>query len=210
MILFCSRKQTMENLNEWIYLYHMKDEQALLALINYFRPMVYSIFSDHYAFLSGDEHLRSDAYNQADSLLVDCLDSYNENRSPSFVTFYRRCLYYRSINIMRSICHYYYDVDCQHLPIDQKIKEDSMSSWHQLLADPNQNVDQRVMNDLIFDTILSMLKIKDRKVLILRQCGFSAADIASILSISENRVYTSWARIKKKALELYENYSFVH
>lgn len=90
-----------ENINELIYLYHLKDEEALRLLIRHFRPMVTKIIQYHT--LSQNVQDRADFYANADISLVLCLDRYRQEVHPNFSTYYYTVIHNSTVDMLRSL-----------------------------------------------------------------------------------------------------------
>lgn len=189
-----------ESVHEAIYRYFYKDEEALLQLISYFRPVTISILYD---FLQGrkiDDASRNEYLVMADEALVNCLMNCRTDQYYSFKAYYK--VVYRHVLIdtirrdkMNRLKQHY-----QIVSLDECVHEDNYHYMSDYVKDPNMNVHESVMVDLMNAYIENQLRKHfsdfECQIVQLRRKGFTNREIAQMHSITTRKVRYILTKIK--------------
>lgn len=191
----------IENVNEWIYYYHIKDEEALPTLIEHFKPMVQSMIKSMYASNEFMKSMQEEYESLANETLVNCLESYRFNSSSPFYMYYYMCLKRNYIDELRYNQHASFPANISTISLDMHIKENSNMYYLDVISDPfTLQEDKFVLSKCQRDHLLTCAKKEmsqmDYSILKLRHEGYSVTDIAQIYGVSKQFVYYRLKKIR--------------
>lgn len=172
------------NVNEQIYLYFCKDEDALVRLIEHYRPMVKGIL--RHRSLAARE-AQKDLLVQADKLLVDSLHNYRPDASTHFTTYYRTVIHHHTADHLRhelkNRMQYHFDV----VPLDEMAREGRVT-LQEAIPDQRQAVHELAVARATLHSIYAQCDREEQKVLDLRMKGCSYQEIGDAMGIGQRRV----------------------
>lgn len=190
------------NINELIYLYFCKDEEALELLIKVFRPLVYSLIKKQYQYKIGINDSKDDFIQIADQQLVLCLDSYHPNSDISFAAYYKFCLINRFANTNKKLKTDSLGNHPNTLSLDAKIKEDESNYYLELLEDQRENVHQKTLNKLEYKRLMAlsgkMFSKEEQTILAYVMDDVNMTEIARRMDLTPRQVRYRFAKMKKK------------
>lgn len=190
------------NINELIYLYFCKDEEALQLLIKVFRPLVYNLIKKQYSYKIGIYDIKDDFIQIADQQLVLCLETYHPNSDISFAAYYKYCLINRFANTNKKLKTDSLGNHSSTLSLDAKIKEDESNYYLELLEDQRENVHQKTLNKLEFNRLMAlsskMFSKEEQKILYYVMDDESMAEIARKMDLTPRQVRYRFAKMKEK------------
>ena len=126
------------NINELIYLYHLRDPEALALLIEAYHPLTASLQS-----LTPPDMEPEDYRQVADSVLVECLNSWRQDLNLSFSTYYKSVLVNRIRTLGRKWARKQPDPGATFVSLDD-VLPDGDRSVHEAIEDPRVNVARQV------------------------------------------------------------------
>lgn len=191
------------NINEFIYLYFLKDEEAIQLIIDYYRPLVMKLIRSKQAFSSKNDGWLEDRLALADTVLLECLHSYRIDQKASFTTFYKQVLSNRLIDEgkydVRHQIKYHYDI----LPLDQHIKEDEAIRYIDAIPDPKTRNNYSLELNEILDAIENkdLFTEVEATALKLRMEGYTQGDIAKKIGKSSKAVRQIFDKFRKWYLD---------
>lgn len=109
------------NVNELIYLFFAGNEEALPALIKYYRPAVCNILRETEISRNGYMSGLDDFCANADMLLLHCLYSYRTDRQKTFTGYYKRALINSLNDELRN--RYSTVVEAENISLDSRLHE---------------------------------------------------------------------------------------
>lgn len=188
-----------ENLYEWIYSYFLMDEQAFIALIQYFRPMtvgiVYTLTPD-----LKDDYDRNKYLLFADQILYECLILCRTDQYTKLKSFYRRVLRNRMIDLLKKEFNHSPDRFYQVVSLDDL--DGNMSNYYYYIdnkfkMDLHEEIMTKLESDDLMNDIHNYLNPDEWIIFSLKKTGFTSKDIADILQISIRKVSYTLLKIKK-------------
>lgn len=191
------------NINEFIYLYFLKDEEAIQLIIDYYRPIVLKMIRSKQAFSSKNDGWMEDRLALADTVLLECLNSYRIDQKASFTTFYKQVLGNRLIDEgkydVRHQIKYHYDI----LPLDQHVKEGETIRYIDAVPDPKTQNNYSLELNAILEAIENedLFTEVEAKVLKMRMEGYTQSDIAQEIGKSTKVVRQVFDKFRKWYLE---------
>ncbi|MEY8544006.1 sigma-70 family RNA polymerase sigma factor [Dubosiella newyorkensis] len=189
-----------ENIYELIYLYFLKDDEAIARLIEYYRPLVYRLLKEKRSFSRTQDGWFEDRLALADTVLLDCLESYRPYQNIPFTVYYKSALQNKLIDEgkyeQRHSLNYHFDV----VSLDRKVKEDGVTQYVDLIADPQA---EHAKNTLIKDWIDSLQEQKlfsaeDLEVIKLKAEGYKQSEISRMTGKSRKYI--------RKVLDQFKNW----
>lgn len=190
-----------KNVNFWIYLFFIKDEEAFSYLRKHYRAMVNTIICHANVSRDGHQLNRWDMLAIADTILLKCLYWFQIRRQRNFTSFYKQVLLnefkdtYR-ISYRNRMPEYY-----QHVYLDSKVNEETRDYYVEqtyVSQDPTHEVViGSIMVKNYLDQVLAQLNPMQKKILSLRIKGYRRIDICRQLKISPQRHDYAVRKIKK-------------
>ena len=188
------------NVNEWIYYYFSKNEQALPTLIEHFRPMAISISKKKLCVSYFEYYTMDDYFAMVDTVLVECLESYRYDFNLSFVRLYYRAINNRIIDMLRKFYRYYYETYFCGLNFDSRIDEDDDFLIDKVYNSSHIPMDQFVLETIhveyILDLALNELSEIEYSILEYRYAGYSSQEISVKLNVSKQLVHYYLKKIR--------------
>lgn len=192
------------NINEWIYYFFCKNEEALHMMIEYYRPMVVSILVEKAYNIQSSQYYFLEALNRMDFVLVDCLYRYQYTSKGTFTAFFRRCVLNEAKNINKKLVRemgYEYNS----FSLQDKINEEYRYCNSEFYTFEDSTLHDEVLLKLeveyLLKDILNELNVKDHKVIYLKRQGLTTDEIAKILNVRQKTVRNRILRIKKYLIE---------
>lgn len=187
------------NINEWLYYYFCKREDALPVLINYFRPMIVQLMKDKYESFNRDDYTLDDNLSKADTLLVECIEKYHYGYNTSFITYYRQCFINVIYSTLRSKYReqklYKYD-----MVYGLKLGEESITyiadSYPSKLG-VHDYVLKKIDMEQKFDKLVVGLNDLELKILNLKRLGYNSVQISKMLGLKPKQVQYRINKMKK-------------
>ncbi len=192
----------IENINEWIYYYHNKDEEALPTLIEYFHPMVISLYN---LMASSNEYVNIEK-DEFDSIahvtLVTCLENYRYFSSSPFYIYYYVCLKRKFIDALRLTMHGSFPSYVACISLDAKVYKDDTDNrlyYRDIVYNPYTIQEEafvlgKCQKDYLLNCAQNEMSEMDYEILKLRHEGYTVQFIAEKFGVSKQVVYY---RIKK-------------
>lgn len=191
------------NVNEWIYYFFIKDEDALKELIAYYRPLVISILDKKVLNFRDDPNRFYDCLSRADTQLVECIYRYHLGFRGSFTAFYRQCFMNETINIIKKNVREY-RLQFNSISFEEKVSEELFRYNSEVIADQSCDVHEQVMIKLLFEELIQEIMVSfeedDLKILYLKRKGFTNKEIGTILGKNKRIVDYRIHKIKKYLL----------
>ncbi|WP_276926635.1 RNA polymerase sigma factor [Faecalibaculum rodentium] len=174
------------NINELIYLYHLRDPEALALLIEAYHPLTASLQS-----LTPPDMEPEDYRQVADSVLVECLNSWRQDLNLSFSTYYKSVLVNRIRTLGRKWARKQPDPGATFVSLDD-VLPDGDRSVHEAIEDPRVNVARQVQARYQLDALYRSV-CKDRgaqaaRVLSMRSMEYTLKEICERTGLSIGRV----------------------
>lgn len=180
---------------EWIYLYRLGREDAIEELLDQTRPIARGILRDNPAstLLPGED--QREYLMHADTLVLDCLDIWQTDRSASFLTYYRRAC--RNLltdfgrRARRTDPAYHYPSIVE---LDSWVGDKDGSQGYRLedVISDGYDLHEEVMTDseiaFLHEYVLPRLTSKQKKVFSLRLEGYTYKEIAEQSGLSYRQV----------------------
>lgn len=193
------------NGRELQYMYYSSDEEALGLLLTLYKTDIDKMIRKHY--LRGFKQLdEEDLYQLAMMQLIEALQTYREERGVPFLNYYLFILKNAFINMKRSLFSYGKEMDRNIISLDQQVSEDNMSYLSEYIAsqnpdyEANARLEQQRFRSIITKVIKNLSELESN-IFIMRQVGYSYAEIAQSLDITEKKVDNTLAKIRRKALK---------
>lgn len=143
---------------ELIYLYFLKDEEALPLLISQFRPITTVVLKDSYEFCRSDAHDRQDYYAMADLVMVDAIEHYRLNVNTPFEAFYKTCLKNRLIDAGRKSSRDYLTRPFEVISLDRQISSTSTTYIRDLVCPAREIQRDRAMDRVEVNYLIDSLR----------------------------------------------------
>lgn len=188
------------NVNEWIYYFFNKDEDALKELIAYYRPLVVGILDKKVVNFRDDPIRYYDCLSRADTLLVECMYRFHLGVEGSFTTFYRQCFINETINIIKmNVREYRHQI--RFVSLESQINENIHRYNSDVIPDNRCDVHDEVITKLMVEKAMQSahgdLSEIDLEIMYLRRKGFSNKEIGRILNKSKSYVTYHINKMKK-------------
>ncbi|MDO4465765.1 MAG: hypothetical protein Q4C49_02015 [Bacillota bacterium] len=185
------------NVNEFIYLYFLKDEDAFLNLYQYYYPLIVSTISRTMADMY---HMKDEMLEIAQQVLYECLEKCRVDRHWYFSSFYKRCLQNRLLDFYKYEIIRDYSLKYETIPLDSKVKEDSNTYRYELIPDSHV-LHEHIMLKLETERLDSLARYEfsylELHVLSLKRLGMKNSEIAKELKIEATKVRSILAKLKK-------------
>lgn len=194
------------NVNELIYLYFLKDEEALPLLIEYYRPMVLSLIRKNPSWYKAGRQAANDYIAEMDELMINCLERYRFSEDITFTTFYRQAIKNKLTDLHRF--HSRRDLGRMYEihSLDEQLNEDTVTTYEEVTASPNEELHEKTMAKERLDYLLGKLKAsldkEDYDILMLKLADHTNKEIAEIKNVSVKKVSKSLRLSRLKALEI--------
>ncbi len=200
-INFARGGQNMDNINEYIYYFFMKDEEALQELIRLLRPMSVALIKERFSSYQMDHSLFQEYLIESDQLLIDCLYRCRVDLYGSFRSFYRRALKNRLIDLGRFRSTHTLEIHYEIVQLDKMVREDIQHYVADIIEDPLSKTHQDVMIAIEKQYIQNEMKRHfsglENKVIQLRSMGYTVREISDLLHISIRKVRYIILKVKK-------------
>lgn len=189
------------NINEYIYLFFQKDEEALPILIEYFRPMLSAICSsrgihDHSNIVS-----RSDIFSEADALLIKCLYQYRPDMTMGFSSYYRHSVRNLITDLYRYWSRHAIDYMNDTISLDSRISDQHNHYLGDFTEASDYDVHHEVMVKLEWERCISkascLLSPVENEILARKIEGWTSAEISQALGITMKKVQYTLRKVKK-------------
>lgn len=189
----------IENINEWIYYYFIKDEEALPTLMEHFSVMVNNL----YKAMVPNELMIAQEYGDYESIayttLIDCLHRYRFDSPSNFYTYYYMCLKRNFIDSFR-VLKRLFPSDIFTISFDMKIREDNNMYYHDLYSNNGITSDQYVIEKCETEYWLNRankeLRPMDYEILKMKHDGYTVRDICLKYGVSKQFVYYRLKKIR--------------
>lgn len=184
------------NINEKIYEYFINDEEALLDLIEYFRPLVYTLMKQKMYNTYDDLWARNEMLSYMDLLLIECLHTYRLDSKASFKTYFMRCAQLRMYSVSARMQKHYFNADV--LSLDVFVQEDIPVYRVNKIEDPRFEPHSLMLADCIKNEAIQTFEGWKQEAFSLKLKGFNAKEIGQILHRNEKTVRKALNLIKLK------------
>lgn len=190
-----------DNIYELIYLYFLKDEEALHRLISIYRPATASIIYQKGLAHKASHYLVDDYFLLADQVMTDCLVRLQPHRYQLFSAFYKQALRHRIIDYNRKFRNSQIEYHYSTVHLDQYIHEDVQHYAYQQIEDPKMNIHQDVLDTIYYKELITQLPntFTSFEISIWKQrmMGYSTREIADERKISIRKVRYILGKVKK-------------
>ena len=191
----------MKNINEYIYLYFLNDEEALSMLIDYYRPMVRAIISTRLQSRKVDSLAYREYLSCADTLLIECLYRYHVEAHKDFTSLYRCAFKNRSLDLKEKNDRKDFNYYSTPISLDQKICEDESVYVGDTIPAKKMNVAHIAQCIVELDHIEEVLQkefsLEEAQIFHLKKEGYSNKEISIQMHISVSKVRYVLMKIKK-------------
>lgn len=170
-----------DNINELIYRYFQKDEEALAELIAMLRPGVMNVYQKKMEYKKTEPVYREEFLSMADLLLVDCLEKYRYDHKVSFLTFYLRALHNRLIDAGRTAFRNDPLLTQGHIVyLDRRPGEDASVSMQDLIEDRSASSGRLITSKISLEMALEKIDLKplQKQAVQMYLDGYSQREIA--------------------------------
>lgn len=185
------------NINEYIYLYFIKDEEAYMALYNHFYPLIVSMMSRTMADMY---HMKEEMLEISYQVLYECLEKCRVDRYWYFTSYFKKCLFNRWMDFYNFEMRHDVSLKNETLSLDTKIKEHSNTYHYDLITDGHIVHNQVMMKlererlDALAQREFSYLELH---ILSLKRMGMKNTEIANLLHLEPAKVRSILAKMKK-------------
>lgn len=194
---------TRLNENELVYMARQKDENALVMLIDEFRPFVYKTYyqlKPMWSFLDIDECFQ--AYMIA---LNNALYYYREDKQTKFSNFVYLCTTREIKAVIRKESAHKDSVFCYASSLDNHLCDNEEIYLVDVLAKPNSDPLEMIKAASLENEAYKLLDTKiDRDILKLRLMGYNYKEMSEILGCSSKTIDNCLQRIKRKIHGLFD------
>lgn len=191
----------MKNINEYIYLYFLNDEEALPLMIDYYRPMVRAIISTRLQARKVDSLAYREYLSCADTLLIECLHRYHFDAHKDFTSLYRRAFRNRSLDLKEKNDRKDFNYYSTPISLDQKICEDESVYVRDTIPAKKMDVVKiaysRVELNQIEEALKTNFSDEEAHIYHLKKEGYTNREISEMLQISVSKVRYVLMKIKK-------------
>lgn len=189
------------NINEYIYLFFQKDEEAIQLLIDYFRPMLGAICTAKGIRDNTNIVSRADIFSEADALLIKCLYQYRPDMAMGFNTYYRHSVSNLITDLFRYWSRHAIDYMNDTISLDSRISEAHDHYLGDFTEVLDYDVHHEVMIKLEWERCLSkastLLSPIERTILDKKIAGWSSAEIAESYGVTMKKVQYTMRKVKK-------------
>lgn len=192
------------NINLWIYLFFIRDEEAFVFLQQFYRPMVRHILCVQNITPQGYLLNQHDLMCVADTVLLRCLYYFRFHEKRSFSSFYRQALLNEFKDTYKKNTRFKTPDELQRVHLDSRIGEEQETYLSEFMPFEPDLTHRIVMEALEMEQyktwMYSQLNSLQRKVFDFRLNGFRRVDICRLLQISPQR-YDYAVRVIRKYLK---------
>ncbi len=190
-----------ENIYEYIYLYFLKDEDALKSLISIYRPITtYLIRRKGIAQQTGDV-LIHDYYTLADELMNECINRCQVDKYNHFSAFYKQALINKIIDFNRVFRNHQIEYHYPTFHLDMYVSEEICQYAYEVLPDRSINIHQQTLDKIEWEqTFIKMKEVfstNDIKIFKYRLMGYRTSEIASMMNLSIRKVRYNLNKMRK-------------
>ena len=189
-----------KNINLYIYLFFLKDEEAFPILKEIFKPLIYHTIGAFQVHSTDCLWNQSDFFLVADMVLLKCLYYFRIHTRFSFASFYK----YSLNNKIRDICRtnrrksFPWDVEIVHL--DYLVSEERSQYAVEKIAAQKFSLHETVVNKLLYDEMIQKLFLEldenAKKVLELWLQVYKRKEICRILNLRVYEVNSVLEKVK--------------
>ena len=197
----------VENVNEWIYYFFIKDEEAFDVLSQHYKPMMLSVCRQ----VCGNEYLEwqtiEDFFQLGDMILLECLLKYRFDLTTDFSLFFYVNLRNRAVDEGRYMIHSTFSPYFSAISLDQKIREDNNMYYRDIVENINGiNEENFILTKSEVEYYMSIAKKKlksvDYGILSMYIQGYSMKDICTKYGISRQGTYYHLKKAQSYLLSL--------
>lgn len=197
----------MINLNEWIYYYFIKDEEALPVIIEFFRPVVKSVIQNKFSSQFALYCTQEDYFQMFDQLLVQSLESYRLDSKMGFCNYYCSVVRNRCVDIIRMISRTSSYNLAYTVSLDMAINETHHTTYGEIISDSDDcSLHDYVVGSItceqIFEKAQNELKPLDYEILKAKWQGDNCQEIAKQVHLSRQGVQYRIKKIRKWLLKI--------
>lgn len=189
------------NINFWIYLFFIKDEEAFPKLQQFYRPMVYAILNRQNIHKTAYLINQSDLISAADTVLLRCLYYFRVREKRGFSSFFQQALRNEFKDLYKRHTRYRPPEGQIQIHLDSMLKEDTPRYMADSISFQKDPTHQIVMNALekewMCDHIGDYLKPFQKKIFDLRLKGYRRVEICKMLKISSQRYDYTMRKIRR-------------
>ncbi len=187
-----------KNINLYIYLFFLKDEEAFLILKEIFRPLIYHTIGTFHVHSTDCSWNQNDFFMVADMVLLKCLYYFRIHTRYNFASFYKFSLNNKIKDICRTNRRNSIPQDMEIVHLDYLVSEERSQYAVEKIDAQRFSLHETVVNKLLYDELIQKLFLQmdetAQNVLKLWLQGYKRKEICQILNL---RVYEV-ARILEK------------
>ena len=196
------------NDNELIYLCNENNEDAQLAVINKYRPIILSTLKDYLKEYNIIGLEMADLYQEGLIGLIHAIKTYDEKKDILFYTYAIACIKTSMMSGIRQAFRKKNRILNNSYSLDKLIEESNNTFYDFVKAensDPNEILLNNEEKDSLINTVKNKLSKSERVIFELKLKGLNNTEISDLIDKDKKYVENTMFRINKKYKELFKD-----